>query len=158
MKPASLAKVKDPEIRSFIEKCIVKASDRLSAKELLMDPFLHANENHENLNKKSGNICKASPRFSFSFLYFFWLIFIDDATENLVNVETPNNFMPDTARDFTVKGQLGDPETVFLKLRMEDSTGYLLIFSFSFWTYIGVERWAGWMKGQNSFLFILYFL
>ncbi|XP_051133500.1 probable serine/threonine-protein kinase WNK3 [Andrographis paniculata] len=40
IKPASLEKVKDPDIRQFIEKCISKVSDRLSAGELLMDPFL----------------------------------------------------------------------------------------------------------------------
>lgn len=42
IKPASLAKVKDPEVRAFIEKCISKVSDRLSARELLMDPFLQS--------------------------------------------------------------------------------------------------------------------
>uniref|UniRef100_A0A0D9WBW1 non-specific serine/threonine protein kinase n=1 Tax=Leersia perrieri TaxID=77586 RepID=A0A0D9WBW1_9ORYZ len=39
-KPSSLAKIEDPEVRFFIEKCIAKASHRLSAQELLMDPFL----------------------------------------------------------------------------------------------------------------------
>uniref|UniRef100_A0A0D3G2D7 non-specific serine/threonine protein kinase n=1 Tax=Oryza barthii TaxID=65489 RepID=A0A0D3G2D7_9ORYZ len=39
-KPSSLAKIEDPEVRFFIEKCIAKASQRLSAQELLMDPFL----------------------------------------------------------------------------------------------------------------------
>ncbi|KAK6935589.1 Protein kinase domain [Dillenia turbinata] len=40
IKPASLAKVTDPEVKQFIEKCIVPASMRLPAKELLKDPFL----------------------------------------------------------------------------------------------------------------------
>ncbi|KAK6947971.1 Protein kinase domain [Dillenia turbinata] len=40
IKPASLSKVTDPEVKQFIEKCIVPASMRLSAKELLKDPFL----------------------------------------------------------------------------------------------------------------------
>ncbi|KAG8640806.1 hypothetical protein MANES_13G071400v8 [Manihot esculenta] len=43
IKPASLSKVKDPEVKTFIEKCLVPASQRLSAKELLMDPFLAIN-------------------------------------------------------------------------------------------------------------------
>ncbi|CAI8598831.1 unnamed protein product [Vicia faba] len=43
IKPVSLSKIKDPEIKSFIEKCLVPASQRLSAKELLMDPFLEVN-------------------------------------------------------------------------------------------------------------------
>ena len=40
IKPASLCKVVDPQIKEFIEKCLVPASERLSAKELLEDPFL----------------------------------------------------------------------------------------------------------------------
>jgi WNK lysine deficient protein kinase len=39
-KPGSLAKIDDPQVKFFIEKCITKAPQRLSAKELLMDPFL----------------------------------------------------------------------------------------------------------------------
>ncbi|OVA18855.1 Protein kinase domain [Macleaya cordata] len=39
-KPAALYKVKDPEVRRFVEKCLVTVSHRLSARELLNDPFL----------------------------------------------------------------------------------------------------------------------
>lgn len=34
--------MKDPEVRQFIEKCLANASTRLSARELLRDPFLQA--------------------------------------------------------------------------------------------------------------------
>ncbi|KAH1085547.1 hypothetical protein AAZX31_07G052000 [Glycine max] len=40
IKPASLNKVSDPQLKDFIEKCLVPASERLSADELLKDPFL----------------------------------------------------------------------------------------------------------------------
>ncbi|XP_042484216.1 probable serine/threonine-protein kinase WNK6 [Macadamia integrifolia] len=40
VRPAALSKVKDPEVKRFIEKCLVAAEERLSAKELLKDPFL----------------------------------------------------------------------------------------------------------------------
>ncbi|XP_077235608.1 putative serine/threonine-protein kinase WNK6 isoform X2 [Tasmannia lanceolata] len=43
IKPAALGKVKDPEVKSFIEKCLVPASQRLPAKDLLKDPFLLLN-------------------------------------------------------------------------------------------------------------------
>ncbi|KAJ9170238.1 hypothetical protein P3X46_018362 [Hevea brasiliensis] len=43
IKPAALSKVKDQEVKLFIEKCLVSASQRPSAKELLMDPFLALN-------------------------------------------------------------------------------------------------------------------
>ncbi|KAH7388338.1 hypothetical protein KP509_16G070900 [Ceratopteris richardii] len=40
IKPAALERLKDKELRQFIEKCIDTASRRLPARELLMDPFL----------------------------------------------------------------------------------------------------------------------
>ncbi|XP_062222477.1 probable serine/threonine-protein kinase WNK4 isoform X2 [Phragmites australis] len=40
VKPAALAKIADPQVKQFIEKCLVPASERLSAKELLQDSFL----------------------------------------------------------------------------------------------------------------------
>ncbi|XP_048229770.1 probable serine/threonine-protein kinase WNK10 isoform X2 [Ricinus communis] len=48
IKPASLCKVNDPLVKRFIEKCIVPASMRLPALELLKDPFL-ATENPKEL-------------------------------------------------------------------------------------------------------------
>ncbi|CAH1419148.1 unnamed protein product [Lactuca virosa] len=112
VKPASLATVKDPEIKSFIEKCLAKVSYRLSAKELLMDNFLHADEDYNNINKQKHS----DP----------------DPGGDTENVETPNNSMPDTARDFTVMAQVRDPNTVFLKLRIEDVTGNVRNIHFPF--------------------------
>ncbi|KAL6899497.1 hypothetical protein ACP4OV_006155 [Aristida adscensionis] len=43
VKPAALAKIADLQVKQFIEKCLVPASERLSAKELLEDPFLCPN-------------------------------------------------------------------------------------------------------------------
>ncbi|XVF58727.1 hypothetical protein PTKIN_Ptkin07bG0090100 [Pterospermum kingtungense] len=48
IKPAALAKVNDQEMKLFIEKCLVPAPQRLSAKELLMDPFLQVNGSVKN--------------------------------------------------------------------------------------------------------------
>ncbi|XP_015689518.1 probable serine/threonine-protein kinase WNK4 isoform X2 [Oryza brachyantha] len=40
VKPASLAKITNIQAKQFVEKCLAPASERLSAKELLQDPFL----------------------------------------------------------------------------------------------------------------------
>lgn len=40
IKPASLDKVNDPEVKQFIEKCLLPSTSRLSAVELLKEPFL----------------------------------------------------------------------------------------------------------------------
>uniref|UniRef100_A0A5B6ZYQ7 non-specific serine/threonine protein kinase n=1 Tax=Davidia involucrata TaxID=16924 RepID=A0A5B6ZYQ7_DAVIN len=43
-KPDALYKVKDPEVRQFVEKCLTTVSLRLSARELLNDPFLQIDD------------------------------------------------------------------------------------------------------------------
>ncbi|CAM8979018.1 unnamed protein product [Rhodiola kirilowii] len=43
-KPDTLYKVKDTEVRNFIEKCLAAVSVRLSARELLDDPFLQVDD------------------------------------------------------------------------------------------------------------------
>ncbi|ESW15248.1 hypothetical protein PHAVU_007G057000 [Phaseolus vulgaris] len=43
-KPEALYKVANPEVRQFVEKCLATASLRLSAKELLEDPFLQIDD------------------------------------------------------------------------------------------------------------------
>lgn len=61
VKPASLGKVTDPQIKAFIEKCLVPAAQRLPAKDLLKDPFLQ----FENLNEPIHNLLQSpyqSPR------------------------------------------------------------------------------------------------
>lgn len=54
MKPASLAKVKDPGVKKFIEKCIANVSERLSAKELLQDPFLQLDSENDLIGSSHG--------------------------------------------------------------------------------------------------------
>lgn len=49
-KPDALDRVKDADVRGFVEKCLATASRRLPARELLMDPFLHGEGDRENLD------------------------------------------------------------------------------------------------------------
>ncbi|KAL8091595.1 hypothetical protein AgCh_034010 [Apium graveolens] len=116
IRPASLVKVKDPEVRAFIEKCIAKVSDRLSARELLMDPFLHSDGNNESV----GRSIQTNPYVA------------GDSSDNLDNVKKPEDPGLDSSRDFTVQGQRKDLNTVFLKLRIVDSTGQIRNIHFPF--------------------------
>lgn len=52
IKPASLSKVENPQVKQFIEKCLVPASMRLTATELLKDPFLAT----DNLKERSCDL------------------------------------------------------------------------------------------------------
>ncbi|KAM7479846.1 hypothetical protein LguiA_028059 [Lonicera macranthoides] len=117
IKPASLVKVKDPGVRAFIEKCIAKASDRLSAKELLADPFLQSGEDNESISRR---LQPTHPP-------------ADDNHGGFDNAITPKeSIMPEASRDFTVKGQRKDLNTIFLKLRISDSTGHIRNIHFPF--------------------------
>ncbi|XP_062183354.1 probable serine/threonine-protein kinase WNK6 [Phragmites australis] len=51
IKPVALSKVKDAEVRNFIESCLSSAADRLPAIELLKSPFLQKDD----INEKSSN-------------------------------------------------------------------------------------------------------
>ncbi|CAA0836145.1 Probable serine/threonine-protein kinase WNK3 [Striga hermonthica] len=114
IKPASLEKVVDPEVRAFIEKCIAKVSARLSAKELLMDPFLHSGEN-------SGS-CSLQPQPSNT----------GDNGNRYYNGKEPDDSVLEGNRDFTVQGQRKDQNTIFLKLRIADSSGHIRNIHFPF--------------------------
>lgn len=43
--------MKDPRVKAFIDKCIANVSDRLSAKELLRDPFLQSDEENGSVGR-----------------------------------------------------------------------------------------------------------
>ncbi|KAI3454420.1 hypothetical protein Pfo_011083 [Paulownia fortunei] len=116
IKPASLGKVKDPGVRAFIEKCIAKVSDRLSAKELLMDPFLQSDED-------SGSVGRAlQPQSSNA----------DDNDNQFDTEKPPEDSVLEGSRDFMVQGQRKDHNTIFLKLRIADSSGHVRNIHFPF--------------------------
>ncbi|TVU26774.1 hypothetical protein EJB05_29335 [Eragrostis curvula] len=56
IKPAALSKVKDAEVRNFIESCLASAADRLPASELLNSSFLQKDD----INEK-GSISVREP-------------------------------------------------------------------------------------------------
>lgn len=116
IKPASLIKVKDPGVKKIIEKCIAKVSDRLSAKELLMDPFLRSDEYNEATGQSSQSH-RQKP---------------DNNSDHLNNGKIVEDSMHEVGRDFTVQGQRKDLNTIFLKLRMTDSTGHIRNIHFPF--------------------------
>ncbi|KAJ4961489.1 hypothetical protein NE237_021399 [Protea cynaroides] len=105
IKPASLAKVKDPRVRQFIEKCIANVSERLPASELLMDPFLLSDEENE-------IVVRSLP---------------DTPSLSVVEDETT-----EASRDFMVKSQRKDFNTIFVKLGIADSTGHVRQIHFPF--------------------------
>ncbi|KAL6870922.1 hypothetical protein ACP4OV_014770 [Aristida adscensionis] len=60
IKPAALIKVKDPEVKVFIESCLASAADRLPASELLKSPFLQK----DGINEKRYNSVQEPAAFA----------------------------------------------------------------------------------------------
>ncbi|GAA0167292.1 hypothetical protein Leryth_007839 [Lithospermum erythrorhizon] len=51
VRPKAMEKVKDPEVKAFIEKCLAQPGTRPTASELLEDPFFYGLDDDENLDK-----------------------------------------------------------------------------------------------------------
>ncbi|XP_039125321.1 probable serine/threonine-protein kinase WNK2 isoform X1 [Dioscorea cayenensis subsp. rotundata] len=113
IKPASLVKVKDPGVKQFIEKCIAHVSERLSARELLMDPFLQ-------LDSSNGIIGRSLQ--------------LDTKYTGIVGCSNVRALVEPSinGRDFTVEGQRKDINIIFLKLRISDPTGQVHNIHFPF--------------------------
>ncbi|XP_059657184.1 probable serine/threonine-protein kinase WNK3 [Cornus florida] len=116
IKPASLMKVKDPGVKEFIEKCIANFSDRLSAKELLVDPFLKPDED----NGVLGRPLQPHPHHA------------GDSHDQFSIGKATKDSVPEGSRDFMVQGQRKYLNTIFLKLRIADSTGHFRNIHFPF--------------------------
>ncbi|KAJ7951343.1 putative Kinase [Quillaja saponaria] len=147
IKPASLKKVSDTQIKDLIEKCLVPASDRLSAMELLKDPFLQV-ENPKNPknsirdplqipNQSSTaiNLPKSGP-----------LSMDIDADYKQISSSTyteSNNGSPhcpvlefqrtNKNNEFRLKGMKNDDNSISLTLRIADSFGRVRNIHFLFY-------------------------
>ncbi|CAI0423865.1 unnamed protein product [Linum tenue] len=106
--PEAFHRIKDAEAQKFVGKCLEPASKRLSAKELLLDPFLEFDEPKSLLISKfsfhnstaNGDETKKEMMMSFS----------DD---------------PSKTTDMTITGTLKpEDDTVFLTVQISDNNGH----------------------------------
>ncbi|ERN13846.1 probable serine/threonine-protein kinase WNK3 [Amborella trichopoda] len=153
IKPAALAKVKDPEVKQFIEKCIANASERLPARELLKDPFLQCDGEGDSVGRSllpssnpQGNNSKESttepgPNGDSSNLVNQRSTTGSSSHSDMSHAGNNGNGGPSSdteedptgaSRDFTVKGQRKDINTIFLSLRITDSKGHVRNIHFPF--------------------------
>lgn len=134
IKPASLAKVNDPQIKDFIEKCLLPATERLSAKDLLKDPFLQVENQKDpmrhplqlpNRNLKMLNLPKPGPLFMDIDAEYKQL---SQSTFTGSNIESPECPVLEFQRthqnnEFRLKGKKNDDNSISLTLRIADSFG-----------------------------------
>ncbi|KAK1691951.1 hypothetical protein QYE76_008648 [Lolium multiflorum] len=143
-KPASLAKIEDPEVKFFIEKCITQASQRLSAQELLVDPFLLDVDDERifyppsNANT-SDTVGSSNPSSNYRYDKVPSSVGSREQTGSMQGSHVSDTHIhgnidrhPSTGRIITVESQRKDLNTIFLKLRIADSTGHAQNIHFPF--------------------------
>ncbi|MFS8003316.1 putative protein kinase WNK-NRBP family [Helianthus anomalus] len=119
IKPAALSKVKDPQVKEFIEKCLVPASQRLPAKELLKDPFLAPESIKEHVHNPVEVNLSTYP------------MDIDDnfdmvsSTSNTTSTGLPLLELQsiNARNEIRLKGEMNEENTVKLTLRIADFSG-----------------------------------
>ncbi|KAL2236667.1 serine/threonine-protein kinase WNK8 isoform X1 [Sesamum indicum] len=130
IKPAAFGKVKDPEVRRFIEKCLVPASQRLSAAELLKEPFVL----YEHSKDFTYGPPQLSPKSLNSLRSDCPSMDLDPSCKRLSGSTCPES-MSETSmsilelhkcterNEFTLKGEKYDDSSISLTLRIADFSG-----------------------------------
>ncbi|KAG4913997.1 hypothetical protein AAZX31_19G228200 [Glycine max] len=151
-KPDALYKVKDPEVRKFVEKCLATVSLRLSARELLDDPFLQIDDYEYDLGPvDSGSFDDLGP---LTHQPFFDLhrTYSNMSTEYSNGFEYEGDWYSHPAEiepsgielfechddeasedvDISIRGKRKDDGGIFLRLRIADKEGHIRNIYFPF--------------------------
>eukprot|EP01018_Ginkgo_biloba_P015235 Gb_00554 [translate_table: standard] len=144
IKPDAFYKVKDPEVRQFVEKCLATVSRRLPARDLLMDTFLQGDDcdSEHSLLRPSGDDehgLKATENGGGTgHMKHRDQLVTDLSGETNVIYEngdmpckhhdvTPFSNFPENClsknKDFTIKGKKREDDTIFLRVRIADKEG-----------------------------------
>ncbi|XP_057996992.1 probable serine/threonine-protein kinase WNK6 [Hevea brasiliensis] len=145
VKPASLSKVSDPQIKEFILKCLVPASERLSAKELLKDPFLQLQNPVESIRDplllpnqyaKSSSLNKSGP-LSMDMDRDYKQLCLSSCTGSNNNEGTKFPVLEyqraHKNKEFRLRGTKNDENSVSLTLRIADSSSRVRNIHFLFY-------------------------
>ncbi|XP_061338665.1 probable serine/threonine-protein kinase WNK9 isoform X10 [Gastrolobium bilobum] len=155
-KPEALYKVNDPEVRQFVEKCLATVSLRLSAKELLKDPFLQIDDYGSDLKavQYQRDCYEVTPiiRQPLNGIHSINNAFMSGYTDNLggygliseldyhqEDFETSEIDLFDCEEDddlaevdTTIKGRRREDDGIFLRIRLADKEGRVRNIYFSF--------------------------
>ncbi|RDX61661.1 Serine/threonine-protein kinase WNK1, partial [Mucuna pruriens] len=151
-KPDALYKVKDPEVRQFVEKCLATVSLRLSARELLDDPFLQIDDYDYDLGPvDSGSFDDLGPPVHQQF-FDLHRSYSNMSTEYSNGFEYEGDWYSHPAEiepsgielfncpddedsgdvDISIKGKRKDDDGIFLRLRIADKQGHIRNIYFPF--------------------------
>lgn len=144
IKPASLRKVKYPQMKEFIEKCLVPAKERLSAKELLKDPFLQPENPKAPMNEpiqipkqnsKPGNFSLSMPNSMDLDIDYKQL---HGSTSPYASYLSPTDQLLEFTRvhekdEFGLRGKQLDDNSISFSLHIADDSGGARYIDFAFY-------------------------
>ena len=167
-KPDSLYKVQDPEVRRFVEKCLATVTDRMSAWDLLNDPFLQIDDCGYDLRalqyqRDCGELgpllrqpllisAHHSTTSSLVNGYSNYICYDQehDLDSNSVDYEATkiNLFMGQDDDqlenlDITINGRKSEDDDIFLRLRIADKEGWFSFKTLEFDSIIDAENDSG---------------
>ncbi|KAL9248033.1 hypothetical protein vseg_021398 [Gypsophila vaccaria] len=142
-KPDALYKVKDVEVRQFIEKCLANVSSRLSARQLLNDPFLQIDDygcdDFSPLARQpflDHYMSDSSYVNSFNGVdlesYDWGGCHMTDADASGIELFEHQDDDHSADVDITIKGKRKDDGSIFLRLRIADKEGRIRNIYFPF--------------------------
>ncbi|XP_071697261.1 probable serine/threonine-protein kinase WNK9 [Rutidosis leptorrhynchoides] len=138
-KPDALYKVKDPEVREFVEKCLVTVSLRLPAKELLKDPFLQPDDygydlrpidywrDFDGIPHMNTHLLTNGPSTD---NYSNYVSYESEANEFELFSTHEDDHIEDV--DISIKGRRGEDDGIFLRLKIADREGHVRNIYFPF--------------------------
>ncbi|KAF8042167.1 hypothetical protein BT93_A0703 [Corymbia citriodora subsp. variegata] len=109
--PEAFHRIQDDEAREFVGKCLKKASERLPAQELLLDPFLASDDGGQLLLTPKASSGSSTPKSK------------AEATDLMV----PPIIVPDLSRntDMTITGSMNsEDDTIYLKVQITEKDGH----------------------------------
>ncbi|XP_022872490.1 probable serine/threonine-protein kinase WNK9 isoform X2 [Olea europaea var. sylvestris] len=154
-KPGALYKVKDPEVHQFVEKCLATVADRLSARELLNDPFLQIDDYDSDLRpldyyrdydevglwlrQPVSSVHNSNSSFVDGYSNYLGYEQKNDLETHSIEYEA-NEIDMFTSQDddhlenvdITIKGRRREDNSVFLRIRIADKEGHVRNIYFPF--------------------------
>ena len=138
--------MKDPEVRQFVEKCLATVSLRLSARELLNDPFLQIDDCETDLRQLDETsplirqpyleLHPSCNSYSNGYLNGYgyetqneWGYHPADIESSGIELFEHQEDEHAVNLDISIKGKRRDDGGIFLRLRIADKEGYKLISS-----------------------------
>ncbi|KAK3154883.1 hypothetical protein QOZ80_2BG0196200 [Eleusine coracana subsp. coracana] len=140
VKPAALGRIADPQVKQFIDKCLAPASERLSAKELLQDPFISPDNTNGLACIKIPSLTPKAVDISVESLHMD----VDTCASSPASSSKENGYVTPhkPALEFTgtnknteirLKGEKLDNNSVSLVLRIADMSGHARNIHFVFY-------------------------